>query len=400
MPDDTFKLACTMSDQPSTAGACEEALSSLARTMEGQTDFVCAFFSPHHVPRAPLIASEILDQLAPQVVTGASGAGVLANDHELQERPGLTIMAARMPGVAFHTFTHDDLDLLRPEPEEETLSQILGCPSADIRGMMLLPDPYTPLGRMISPLSRLINKGRSHDMLAPVFGGIASAGERPGDNRLILNEKVLPSGIVGLAWSGDIRMEAIVSQGCRPIGSPMIVTNAKRNIILSLGGRTPLQAVQQMATDLDPEDQELLRNGLFIGRVVNEYQDSFGRGDFLIRNVIGVDQKRGFVALNDQVRTGQTIQFHVRDANAATEDLELLLAAQHFDVPPLGGLLFTCTGRGSNLFDEPDHEVSTIRGCLPGTPVAGMFAAGEIGPIGAESFVHGHTACLVLMRGC
>lgn len=400
MTEDTFKIACGMSDQPSTAGACEEALTSIAETMEGQTDFACAFFSPHHVPRAPLIASEILDRLAPRVVIGSSAAGVLANEHELQDRPGLSIMAARMPGVDVHTFTHDDLDLLRPEPNVEMLSQILGCPSADIRGMMLLPDPYTPLGRMISPLSRVLNQGRTHDDPAPVFGGIASAGQRPGDNRLILNEKVLPSGIVGLAWSGHVRIEAIVSQGCRPIGAPMIVTAAKRNVILSLGGQTPLEAVQQMATDLEPEDQELLRNGLFIGRVVNEYQDTFGRGDFLIRNVIGVDQKRGFVALNDQVRTGQTIQFHVRDAHAATEDLELLLAAQQFDVPPLGGLLFTCTGRGANLFDDPDHEVTTIRGCLPGMPVAGMFAAGEIGPIGNESFVHAHTACLVLMRGC
>jgi small ligand-binding sensory domain FIST len=146
-------------------------------------------------------------------------------------------------------------------------------------------------------------------------------------------------------------------------------------------------------------EKNLLRHGLLIGRAMSEYKDSFARGDFVVRNLMGVDQESGAIAVTDLVRVGQTMQFHVRDAATAGEDLSLLLDPQREkSPPPAGGLLFSCNGRGTRLFDTPCHDITTARSALPTTPLAGFFAAGEIGPVGGKNFIHGHTASFALFR--
>ena len=142
-------------------------------------------------------------------------------------------------------------------------------------------------------------------------------------------------------------------------------------------------------------DRELLENGLLIGRAISEYREKFGRGDFLVRNVVGVDQDTGAIAMADYIKTGQTIQFHVRDSASADEDLSLMLQARKIAIPA-GGLLFSCNGRGTRLFDQPGHDIRAVRGAAPSAPVAGFFAAGELGPVGQRNFIHGHTASLAL----
>ena len=135
------------------------------------------------------------------------------------------------------------------------------------------------------------------------------------------------------------------------------------------------------------------------GRVVSEYQDERARGDYLIRNVLGVDRASGAIAVGDLVRPGQTVQFHIRDADAADQDLGHLLGKARdrcADQPARGALLFTCNGRGSNLFDEPDHDAGLLSFCLGRIPTAGFFAAGELGPIGGKNYLHGYTASIAL----
>jgi small ligand-binding sensory domain FIST len=198
--------------------------------------------------------------------------------------------------------------------------------------------------------------------------------------------------------SGHTEVDCVVSQGCRPIGPPVVITKGKNNVVAELGGRKPLEVVQEIAQDLDEKERFLLSKGLLVGVVIDEYKDRFGRGDFLIRNVVGIDQKNGAMAVADVIRVGQTIQFHVRDAETAREDLQLLLDAQELKEKPFAGLLFTCNGRGERLFETPNHDVGVVRERLGRIPVAGFFAAGEIGPVGDGSFVHGHTASLALFR--
>lgn len=397
IPSQTAKVACGCSTRIDTVDAVREAVEDVAAAMAGNTDLAVVFFSRDHLTRAGMIDSMLLDTLAPQHLVGMSATGVIANANEFDHVPGISVFALSCPDVEFHTFTEHDLDWPETKDDSERLSQIIKADSPDLRGIMLFADPFVPLLRLIPAISSCLSDSMDSPAV-PLFGGVASAGSKPGTNRLLRNDEIRIGGIVGLSIRGAMRIDALVSQGCHPIGRPLIVTKANRNIIESLGGRPALQAIQEMAHQISQRDRELMQQGLFVGRVVNEYRDRFGRGDFLIRNVVGVDPKHEVIAVNDIMRVGQTIQFQVRDAATATEDLELLLAAQQLDDPPLGGILFSCTGRGLNMFDEPNKDASTIRRSLPGLPLAGCFAAGEIGPVGNEAFVHGQTAALALFR--
>jgi small ligand-binding sensory domain FIST len=191
-----------------------------------------------------------------------------------------------------------------------------------------------------------------------------------------------------------------VSQGCRPVGRPFVITRSRENVIEQLGGRPAMEALRATVAELDEADRRKLANGLFVGRAITEYRETFGRGDFLVRNVMGVEQETGALAVTDLVRTGQTVQFHVRDAATASEDLGELLEAQgsRSDRAAAGGLLFSCNGRGSRMFAQACHDVGAARRAMPRTPLAGFFAAGEFGPVGGRNFVHGHTASFALFR--
>jgi small ligand-binding sensory domain FIST len=154
-----------------------------------------------------------------------------------------------------------------------------------------------------------------------------------------------------------------------------------------------LERLIQMARDgMSERDIELINQGLHVGLVIDEHKADFGRRDFLIRNVIGADRSNGAIAIGQAVEVGTTIQFHVRDADAADEDLHELLAERRAD----GALLFTCNGRGSRLFDQPDHDAGVVADLLGNPPLAGFFAAGELGPVGGRNFVHGFTASMAL----
>ena len=257
---------------------------------------------------------------------------------------------------------------------------------------MLFADPFTtPLVRLLPSLNIALPG-------TPIIGGLASGGSEPGTNRLILNHRVMSEGIIGLSIGPGLQMDCTVSQGCRPIGRPLIITKGRSNLIQELGRKPVMDVVQELTAELNDADRELLQQGLFVGRVIDEYRDGFERGDFLVRNIIGVDQDSGYIAVNDLIRVGQTIQFHIRDAKTAEEDLRELLSQQRTRGDACGVLLSTCNGRGSHLFDQANMESSLIHEILGPVPMAGFFAAGEIGPVGSENFIHGFTAALAVFR--
>ena len=224
-----------------------------------------------------------------------------------------------------------------------------------------------------------------------VIGGLASAANHPGGNRLALDGEVRADGAVGVFLDGVV-VETVVSQGCRPIGKPFTVTRADRNLVVELGGQPALRRLEELAAGATESDRELLRRGLQVGLVVDEHKVDFERGDFLVRSVLGADPDVGSIAVGDQIDVGQTLQFQVRDGAAADEDLRALLGSHS----AAGALVFTCNGRGRHLFGVPDHDSGVIAEILGSVPAAGAFCAGELGPVGGRNFVHGFTASLAL----
>jgi len=285
------------------------------------------------------------------------------------------------------------LDLQVVPSGDGSSGELLGWPDElafEPQALLLLADPYS------FPTEPVLGWIDERHPGLPVIGGLASAGRGPGGNRLVHGTEVGTSGAVGVLLGPGVQIDVVVSQGCRPFGRPLVVTKAEGNVIHELAGRPALERLVAQANDtLSEHEVELLeRGGLHVGRVVDEHRDNFGRGDFLVRNVLGADRRTGAIAVGDVVEVGTTVQFHLRDADTAYEDLHEMLHGRSADA----ALLFTCNGRGTRLFDGPDHDVGVLTDSLGPLPLAGFFAAGEVGPVGEHNFLHGFTASVALLR--
>jgi small ligand-binding sensory domain FIST len=201
------------------------------------------------------------------------------------------------------------------------------------------------------------------------------------------------------ALEGDVSVHAVVSQGCKPIGEPLTVTSAERNVLLKLGSRPAYDVLSDVYKDLSDAEREQAKGHLFAGIAVSEYLEEYKRGDFLVRNIIGADPNSGAVAINAVPRVGQTLQYQLRDSRVANDELKRLLGAKAMfhTLDPYAGLLCTCHGRGRGLFGDPNHDAGLINEFFPGLPLTGLFANVQIGPVGDRSFAHGYTASLALI---
>jgi len=337
--------------------------------------------SRHHAPSAEIASEVVRVKAGPERVIGCVAETVVGGNREVEGGPAVAVWLASLPKPVetFH------MEFVRTSE---------GGVFGGYRFEEAAPGPYLLIGDPFSfPTDLLLGHVNERVPGTVVMGGMASGGMGPGDTRLFLDERVVDTGAVGARVPG-IRIRALVSQGCRPIGNVYTVTRAEGNIIHELGGRPPLQRLQELVETLPPEDRELVSRGLHVGRVIDEYKAELERGDFLIRGVIGVDPQSGALAVGDRIEAGETIQFHVRDAATADEDLRTLLERE--SEPAAGALLFTCNGRGSRLFSLPDHDASLVSEKLGGLPLAGFNCAGEIGPVGGKNFLHGFTASIAL----
>ncbi len=388
-----MRSAAAISEHLDTRTAAIEVAGLLESAMDGPSDLVFVFASFHHREALADAVSDIRKTLSPKTIIGLTTESVVGCDLELEGVAGLSALAMHLPGVTVTPWTtspKNPVPISKPEKIPNWISL-----QDDTQVVLFFADPFTtPITRL---LPALVNC-RGEETPLPVIGGMASGASAATYNRLFLDDQGMRSGGIGLTISGPIDFDCIVSQGCRPIGSPMRVTIVEGNVVLELGGRPAVEVIQDLASSVDPSEGNLLSGGLLLGSVINENRDHFGRGDFLVRSILGIDRKRNGIAAGEFYRLGKTVQFHVRDAQTAVEDLQLLLDAQQLDTQPFAGLLVTCNGRGRNLFHVDDHDLTIIRDRLGEVPIAGFFAAGEIGPIGGRSFLHGHTACLTLFR--
>ncbi|HWB71852.1 MAG TPA: FIST N-terminal domain-containing protein [Egibacteraceae bacterium] len=389
----TAKITRVRAGQASAVGpdpdaAAADAAGRVREALEGRApDLAVVFIGAAYAPAAEAVRDRIADTLAPAHLIGTtSGAGVIAAGREIEDVAGLSLWGACLPGA--------ELTPLRYEPPRERAGEgpddELGWqpPPEQAKALLLLADPFSfPADGFLA----WIDQARPG---LPVSGGLASVGAS-GRNRLLLDDAVHTGGAVAVAVGGDVHLRTLVSQGCRPIGGTYVVTRADRNLLQELGGQPPIERIQEVFAEADPSERELIRGGLHIGTVIDEYRDEFGRGDFLVRGVLGADPGSGAIAVGDVVRVGQTVRFHVRDAASADEDLRELLDDFARSGPADAALLFSCNGRGTRLFGRPDHDASLVRHSLGDLPLAGFFCAGEFGPVGPRSFLHGFTASIL-----
>jgi small ligand-binding sensory domain FIST len=363
--------------------AAAEAAHAAAGTLGGGADLVFLFLSPAHLESVEDAVDAVEDALDPGHVVGCVAEGVVARERELEEGPGAAVWAASLPGAEIHSFHASTL-------ETDDGVAVTGFPPLEDPALVsLLVDPFTfPAGPLLAKLNEDFPG-------LPLVGGIAGGGGEAGTGALIRDGEIHDEGAVGAVVSG-VPVRTVVSQGCAPIGRDSVITSAEGNVVYELAGQPALDRLREEIEGLPAEKQMLAARGLLAGLVIDENVPEYGPGDFLMRGLLGADEESGALAVGDEVRVGQTLRFHVRDAKSADEDLRSTLARTLGSERAAGALLFTCNGRGTHMFREPDHDARVLSEALGRPALAGFFCGGEIGPVGGRTFLHGFTATMAV----
>ena len=377
---------------PFEEAALEQWAKGLRRQLSGEVSLGIVFMGPPFFDHAGQALEIIRINARVPLLVGCSSMGLIANEHELEIGSGLVLGLFHLPGARLKAL-HFTAEEIASTLEVEALKEFTGISRSQTNGWLLLTDPFHL--RTDNWLERW-NEAYSP---SPLLGGLAGGLTGKAESYLYLNGEVFNEGMVALSVGGDIYLQGIVSQGCTPIGETWTITEVDQNKILAIANKPAFAILAETYNGLPAAIRERSQFNLFLGLVIDEYQEDFRRGDFLIRNLLAADPKSGALTVGAYPRPGQTLQFQLRDAAAADEDLaaSLSLAKESLNSENiLGGCLFSCSGRGENLFRRPHHDAKMIQEWLGPFPLAGFFCNGEIGPVGSRSFIHGYTAALVL----
>ena len=347
------------------------------------------FSSPAFTGDSRAILDTLRAELPATVVIGCSAAGVIGGGVEVEQTPALALTAAYLPNVKLLPIYTDTTNLPDDDAPPRAWREAIGIPENRTPHLLLLADPFSAC------VAELV---RGLDFILPdrhIIGGLASGAREPGGNVLYLNDQIFDEGVVAVGLEGDLRVDTIVAQGCRPIGNRLRITACEANVIHAIDGQSPIEYLQGLAPGLNEYDRHLLQTALFIGVQMDALQGDPGHGDYLIRNIMGVDKRNGGLIVAEVLHEGQTVQFHLRDKLSSAHDLESMLnrAARDgvFD-DSRGALLFSCLGRGEHLYGRPNHDSELLHKKAGELPVGGFFCNGEIGPVAGSTYIHGYTS--------
>jgi len=401
-----MKWASALSLATQTSAAVDEVVQELRTKLNNAVpDILFVFVSPHHRPAFSTFSKDILHDLGARHLMGCSALGVIGNGHEAEQVAALSVTAAILPGVEIKPLRIEDKSLPDLDSGPRRWEEALGVKASADPHFLVLVDPFSI---------------RADEMLAGLdfafpnavkIGGLASGARRPGQNALYLDHHMFKDGAIGLALSGNIRVETLVAQGCRPFGRPLAISKCQRNVLLELDHRPALEVLSELYKQASERDRQLIPTSLFLGLVMDPFKQGDPMpGDFLIRTPIGMDTERGALVISSVLREGQTVQFHLRDALSASEDLSAVLRryatermnqskGEAMPPPPRGALMFSCLGRGKHLYGKPDHDTGAFQGQLGDVPLGGFFCNGEIGPVAGTTHIHGFTSCFGIFCG-
>ena len=392
-----MKWASAIAVQPSAADALAESVRAVrAQFADGiSPDLVLLFVSSHHRESWELIAKHLVSEFPQATVIGCSSAGVIGGAREVEDQPAISLTAAHLPGAELTPFHLSPGELPSPDAPPEVWRALAGVQANATPQFLLFVEPFsTPVERVLEGLDYSYGGG-------VMAGGLASGGYGPGDHALFLNGRVFSEGVVGVALGGNVVIDTVVAQGCRPVGHPLRVTKADGNLLLAVDNEPPMNVLLRLYERMSPQDQALVQRNLFLGIAMDPLQDQLGAGDFLIRNLVGGDSERGILAVGAHVQEGQLVQFHVRDATTAREDLVRCLetyAGRSRGQSAMGAVLFSCTGRGIGLYRQPDHDSTVFQQTVGSLPLGGFFCNGEIGPVAGTTYLHSYTSSFAIFR--
>ena len=391
-----MKWASAVSEEQNLEEALRECASQVRDGLgQGPPDLALVFVSAHFASQYESVPAIVGEHLGSTLLFGCSAGGVIGGGKEVEQRHGVSLTAAKLPGVELSAFHLHGDDLPDLDASPDAWEDAFNVTAQDDPGFVLLVDPFSfPAQNFLLGLDYAFAKSVK-------IGGLASGGSRGGENALFLGGKVHREGAIGLALKGNIIVDTVVAQGCRPVGKLMSITKSNQNLLQELDGRPPLEVLRQLFSESDEKDQGLMQHSLFLGVLMDDFIDSPQQGDFLIRNIIGMDARSGAMAVGEMLREGQRVRFHLRDALTSAEDLADLLVrygSAERASPCEGALLFSCLGRGQYLYGRPDHDTELFADKVGVIPLGGFFCNGEIGQVSGTTFLHGYTSSFGIFR--
>lgn len=394
--------------------AIEKCVSKLKDEVDS-IDLLIGFVSPEFAEHFDEFPKLIQDAVNAKVFIGCSAGGLIGGGKEIEHANCVALTAASLPDVEVTPFHISNETMPDLDGSPDAWEKIVGVARSKNPSFVLMPDPF-------SMRSDDIIQGLDYAYPEAVkIGGLASGGREPGGNALFLDQQTLREGLVGIALTGNLIVDTVVAQGCKPIGEPCQVTKAKKHILFELDGEPAVMALRKLMQKLSDVDRSLAREAMFLGLVIHDKNRRIEErketlkagqvsdaklksGDFLVRNILGIDQNSGALVVGEVLDKATTVQFHVRDAATSADDLRFLL--KRFRDEKLegdasgvkGALLFSCLGRGTHLYGTPNHDSDSFRDYLGAVPVGGFFCNGEIGPVGNQTYLHGYTSSFGIFR--
>lgn len=353
-------------------------------------DLALLFASPAWADEFNTIVAAIGERTGARMVAGCSGYSLIGRQREVEGEPALSLLVLSLPAATVAARYLTQLDLANLTSPDAWRSWT-GIAPAGVNAWLVFADPFRlDTEQLVSGLSSAYPG-------LPIAGGLATGSRTAPLTHVFLDGEAHSEGAVLIALGGSVTLHTVVAQGCQPIGDPWTITEAEGNIVLSIGGRPAVDVLAETIQGLSDADRRRARTNLLVGLVIDEYKAGFSRGDFLIRNLLGIDSNSGAIGIGAVARAGQTIQFQLRDSAAAHDDLMTMLQQARTELDagaPLAALLCSCNGRGRELFGFPNHDAMALEEELAPVPVAGLFCNGEIGPVGGKTFLHGFTASI------
>lgn len=406
----SMKWVSALSTEASLEAAVKDIAEQVNAQLQRTPDLGLVFISSAYASEFARLMPLLHEVLSIPCLIGCSGGGIIgtppaSSAEEIEQQPGLSLCVASLPEVTVQPFSLQEDDLPDLDSPPGAWTDKIGVSPADNPSFILLSDPFS------ASITELLQGLDFAYPTAVKIGGLASISGFQRNSGLFFNDRMQTEGLVGVALTGNVVLDAIVAQGCRPIGRPFRIAASERNILLEIeecddfGGETrpPLEALQEIIDGLDESDRALAQDSLHIGVAQDGFKQALQPGDFLIRNLLGVDPRLGALAIGDRLRVGQRIQFHLRDARTSADDLETLLMryrSEHklANSDPVGALMFSCMGRGEGLYQKPNFDSHLFQEFVGNQPLTGFFCNGEIGPVGGTTFLHGYTSVFGICR--
>jgi small ligand-binding sensory domain FIST len=377
---------------PAIERAAEKIFTDLGRH---DPDLLIVFISHHHAARFDAVSELLRREFENTFLFGCCGAAVIGAGQEIEDQSAISLTGAVLPGVKLRGLHLDAAQVPPLYADTRIWEDTLHLTASQQPSFLILSDPFSFETEVFC---------RGLDRIYPSsvkIGGLASGARQVGGTALYLGNEVHHSGAITLALTGNIEVDAIVAQGCRPIGDPMFVTSAHENLIREIDGHSARDVLAELFERLGPADRDLFTQSLFLGLAMRKDTSEYVPGDFLIRNILGMDPQSGALWVNAHVPNKSVVQFHLRDATTSAMDLERALtgyrANPHLS-PPRGALLFSCAGRGMGLYGQADHDSNAFRRLVADIPIGGFFCDGEIGPVQNATYLHGFTSAFAVFR--